>query len=245
VSGPGPPAAPADTPAHNNARCYAPEPQPLCLPAFPNRYAHNLLRTALADRIRTVKQERREELSGLRGSPCASSLTDDTEAARDEGEEGDEGDDDDFMPSRASSKRWGTGGLGLGSPGEAPLGDARAWPECWRGAARAAVMGLPPLLAARRCPSCALCPPSPSRAPRGDNIDRLLGKCVEQWSQLGEQQVVSSRGACAQPQPQHAQPQHDLPGSRSRLRASPRACPGAPARRAQPWPTRAPTAPRR
>jgi hypothetical protein len=35
-------------------------------------------------------------------------------------------------------------------------------------------------------------------APRGDNIDRLLGKCVEQWSQLGEREVVSLK-ALARP----------------------------------------------
>lgn len=34
--------------------------------------------------------------------------------------------------------------------------------------------------------------------PRGDNIDRLLGKCVEQWSQLGEREVVSLK-ALARP----------------------------------------------
>jgi hypothetical protein len=65
-----------------------------------------------------VKQERSGELAALGGSPCArstpasSSRSDDTEAARDEG---DDGADDDFMPSRGSSRsrRWGARGAML------------------------------------------------------------------------------------------------------------------------------------
>lgn len=71
-------------------------------------YAHNLLRTVLADRIRSVKQEAGQELSrrkdaaspGSSSGPAFSSSFEDAGAVKDE-------DDEDFMPSRASSKRYG------------------------------------------------------------------------------------------------------------------------------------------
>ncbi len=71
-------------------------------------YAHNLLHTMLADRIRSVKQEAGQELSrrrdaaspGSSSGPAFSTSCEDAGAVKDE-------DDEDFMPSRASSKRYG------------------------------------------------------------------------------------------------------------------------------------------